>query len=128
MERIRVRRYGKKHIYIHNDLSQGAYHFKPQIERRIAESDLKGIAYEYIACLIMLAFSFEAKINFLGYKLGHNWKEKDPFPKKIDKVFAALHLTPYWIARPYSSIKFIKDFRDMLAHGNPEDSELTSCS
>ena len=123
MKRIRVRRHGKKHIYIHNDLSQGAYHFKQQIERRIAENNLRGISYEYMACLIMSAFAFEAKINFLGYKPVQNWNEREGFHKKINKVFAALHMKPDWKVRPYSSIGIIKEFRDMLAHGKPDESE-----
>jgi hypothetical protein len=42
---------------------------KTAIETKVAANDWKGIAFDYMACLLMLAFTFEATINFLGSKL-----------------------------------------------------------
>jgi hypothetical protein len=76
MEKRLARHKGYKNVYVHNDLAGAAYHFKGVIESKLAANDRKGIAYDYMACLLMLAFTFEAQINFLGLKLISNWKEK----------------------------------------------------
>jgi hypothetical protein len=49
METIKVRKQEHKNIYVHNDLSNAAYHFKTVIEARIAANDRKGIAFDYMA-------------------------------------------------------------------------------
>ena len=79
---------------MHNDLSNAAFHFKEQIERKLNTDDRKGIAFEYMACLVMLAFTFEAKINFLGHKLIKPWKERQPFNDKISEVLKHLNHNP----------------------------------
>jgi hypothetical protein len=66
VETIKVRKQEHKHIYVHNDLSNAAYHFKTVIETKLAANDRNGIAFDYMACLLMLAFTFEAKVNLLG--------------------------------------------------------------
>ena len=125
MKKILTRHIGKKNIYIHNDLSNAAYYFKEKIETKLKTNDLEGIIFEYMACLIMLAFTFEAEINFLGHKLITNWKERRPFENKITEVFKYLKIDPDWSIRPYSSIKMIKKFRDLLAHGKPYEIEFS---
>ena len=119
MEKIRARHQGEKNIYVHNDLSNAAHHFKEQIESRVKAGDRKGIAFDYMACLIMLAFTFEAKINFLGHKLVTDWEERQPFHAKLAMVLDHLKVIPDWSARPFSSISTLKDFRDSIAHGQP---------
>jgi len=72
-----------------------------------------------MACLIILAFTFEAKINFLGHKLIDSWNERQSFKDKIAEVFSYLKISPDEEIRPYSSICSLKNFRDSIAHGKP---------
>src|SRR5690349_10913852 len=108
MEIIKVRRQQHNRIYVHNDLSNAAFHFKELIEKKLTAGDRVGIAYDYMACVLMLAFAFEAKINFLGSKLIDKWKERQPFNDKLDEVLATLKLDVDWTKRPWSSVKGLK--------------------
>ena len=123
MEKIRARLKGKKNLYIHNDLSNAAFHFKNAIDKKLENDDRTGIAFYYLACLVMTAFTFEAKINFLGAKLIQGWNEWQRFDEKVTQVFAYLKITPDWNKRPYSSIKSLQDFRNSVAHGKPVEIE-----
>jgi hypothetical protein len=120
MEKIKVRKQKHQHIYVHNDLSNAAYYFKTVIETKVAANDRNGIAFDYMACLLMLAFTFEANINFLGSKLfADKWDELRSFRKKISQVFTKLRIVADWRERPFSSIDAMKEFRDSIAHGKP---------
>ena len=126
MEKIKVRRQTKKHIYVHNSLSNAAYHFKQTVDDRVEKDELTGITYDILAVLIFLAFTVEAKINFLGYKLFPRWaeRERDPFWKKLKRVMSHLDVQADFKTRPYSTITTLKDIRDSLAHGKPVHLEL----
>jgi hypothetical protein len=120
METIKVRKQEHKHIYVHNDLSNAAYHFKTAIESKVAANDRNGIAFDYMACLLMLAFTFGAKMNFLGSKLfADKWQERHSFREKNKQILAKLKIVPDWTVRPFSSIDAMKNFRDSIAHGKP---------
>lgn len=120
---IQARLQGKKYVYIHNDLSNAAFHFKTGIEERLEKDDRKGITFECMACLLMCAFSFEAYINFLGAKLCKNWDEWQRFDNKLNQVLKQLGLKPDLTKRPYSAIHRVKKFRDTIAHGKPDEEE-----
>lgn len=124
MEKIKVRHQGARNIYVHNDLFAAADHFKNAIEAKLKADDRKGIAYEYMACMVMLAFTVEARMNFLGHKLIRNWNERQGFDKKLDEVFKQLGVVPDWENRPYKSIANLKVFRDSIAHGKPLEVEF----
>ncbi len=116
IEKVRARITQTARLYIHNDLSMAALHFKDNIDAKESGEDGRGgKTYEYIACAVMLAFTFEAKINFLGWKLIQGWKEFQPFHDKVDQVFEKLGLELDWGKRPYSSILAMKRFRDEIA-------------
>jgi hypothetical protein len=120
MEKYRVRRQAKKNIYIHNDLSNAAFHFKKSVHSRVKEGNREGIAFEVMACLSMLAFSFEARINFLGSKLfQEKWKERQAFNNKVGQVINKVKLGLPEQERPFISIEKLKIFRDSIAHGKP---------
>lgn len=120
MEKYRVRRQLKKNIYIHNDLSNAAFHFRKSVDSRLSEGNRKGIAFEIMACLSLLAFSFEARINFLGSKMFQDkWKEKQAFHNKVNQVLNELELGLSKEERPYLSVEKLKVFRDSIAHGKP---------
>ena len=124
MEKIRVRQQAKKHIYVHNDLSNAAYHFNKKVNERLANNEMEGIAFDILAELIFLAFTIEAKINFLGISLVAGWSERRPFGTKLNHVLKHLALNVDFSTRPYSTIQTLKDLRDSLAHGKPLHLEL----
>ncbi len=106
-------------LYIHNDLAQAVSHFKDNVDRMEETGERAGISYEYMACAIMVAFAFEAKVNFLGWKLIDGWREFQSFDDKINQVCEKLGIEKDWGVRPWSSIRAMKRFRDLVAHGKP---------
>ena len=109
------------HIYIHNDIGNAAFYFKNRVDERIAKGDRDGVGLEIMAGLTLLAFEVEARFNFLGAKLMADWNERAPAIEKVERVGAHLGVAPDFSLRPYFSIAKLKDFRDTLAHGKPED-------
>jgi hypothetical protein len=110
------------HIYIHNTLENAAWYLKEKIEARIRANDRDGIGLEIMACLIMIAFSFEAKINFLGFKaFGDQWGEGRPYLHKVKRVSRKLGVQIDCDARPYLTVRDLKRFRDTVAHGKPAE-------
>ena len=68
----------------------------------------------------ILAFAFEASINFLGFKAyGENWGENRPYLHKVKRIARKLGVPINWESRPFSTIKELKRFRDTVAHGKP---------
>jgi antitoxin component HigA of HigAB toxin-antitoxin module len=121
MAKIRVRLKAHRNIYIHNDIGAVVFYFKNQVDKRIANSDRDGVGSEIIAGLTLLAFEVEARFNFVGAKLIPDWNERAPAMAKIEQVCSHLEVARDFSVRPYLSIAKLKDFRDTLAHGKPED-------
>lgn len=121
MGKIKVKRHRKQRIYIHNDLSNAALYFKERIESRLQNEDEEGIAFDYMAFLVLSAFACEARINFLGKKLVSDWNEYSAFHVKVSKVLSTVGITQKSNQRPFSTLKTIKDLRDTLAHGKPHE-------
>ncbi len=120
--RARVQRETK--VFVHNDLSQGATYFNDTIQAKLAEGKRDAIAFDGMACALMVAFAFEANLNFMGsYLLTtgklKEWNEMQSFTKKLDKVFGALAIPIEKEKRPLSSMQRMKTLRDTLAHGKP---------
>jgi hypothetical protein len=124
MTKMKVRLKAHRHIYIHNDIGNAAFYFKERVNERIARGEREGVGLEIIAGLTLLAFEVEARLNFLGAKLIPDWNEWRPTREKIETVCAHLGFAPDFSVRPYSNIAKLKDFRDTLAHGKPEDKFL----
>lgn len=110
---------GQKRILVHNDLENTAYYFKSRIEKRMKEEDVEGIAHERMACMIALAFSFEAYVNFIGYEKVKDWKEFRPLKEKATDILETLKIEVDWTQRPFLTVLKLKKFRDLLAHGKP---------
>ena len=108
-------------IYIHNDLMNAADFLKNKIDERIKKGDRDGIALEIMACLSIMAFAFEAQMNFLGFKLIQNWEERKPYLLKFERVAKKLGVDVNYESRPHSTVKELKEFRDTLAHGKPKE-------
>lgn len=121
MTKIKVHFKAHRHINIHNDISNAAFYFKNRVDERIAKDDREGVGLEIMAGLTLLAFEVEARFNFLGAKLIANWNERTPAKDKVEKVCAHLGVALDFSMRPYSSVAKLKDFRDTLAHGKPEE-------
>lgn len=119
MAKARFRIQEHKDIYIHNDLANAAFYFKERIAERLKNDDREGVGIEMMACLTMIAFAVEARMNFLGYKLIEKWKERAPYMVKVEKVTKRLGDAPNFGERPYKTIESLKNFRDTLAHGKP---------
>lgn len=124
MKRLKVKKQAKKRIYVHNDLSNAAFHFRERIEEMHVSGNREGIGLEIIACLAMLAFTFEAKVNFIGSKAVKGWKERKSFKDKIKDISSAIDYTPDKSKRPYRTILELKSIRDSFAHGKPVEVEL----
>ncbi|MES0879658.1 hypothetical protein [Roseibium sp. SCP14] len=121
----RFKVHAHERIFIHNDLSNAAFHFKRLIESKSAKGDHSGLGLEVMAGATMLAFANEARFNFLGYHLeGNSWDEWKPAMKKVRRVFEILGISPDFSDPPYLYLQALKDFRDTLAHGKPEYKEF----
>lgn len=118
MEKIKVKIQAQKNIYVHNDLSNAAHHFKMRVDSRPV-GDTDGIGFDILAELIFLAFTVEAKINFLGSKLIPDWQERKSFRGKLNCVLTHLSIAVSFCERPYSTLNALKKLRDSLAHGKP---------
>jgi hypothetical protein len=114
-----IQKTATKHLYIHNDITNTARWLRKRIEEMEAADNREGISLDITACLVMLAFSSESRLNFIGAKKVEGWYERDPFPVKVKAVFKALKLRPDHNKRPYSAIKLLQAFRNTIAHGQP---------
>lgn len=112
-------------LNIHNDLDSAALFFAQMAAEKAADRENKGdgLTFVCMAAGVMLAFSFEAYLNFMGDKYIGAWDEWAEYHTKIDKVFQHLKIAPDWSKRPYSSISAMKRLRNTLAHGKPEKIE-----
>jgi hypothetical protein len=121
MAKMKVRLKAHQNIYIHNDIGNAVFYFKKRVDERIAKDDREGVGHEIVAGLTLLAFEVEARFNFLGATLIKDWNERAPAIEKVKTVCSRLSVTVDFSARPYSSVAKLKDFRDTLAHGKPEE-------
>ena len=106
-------------VYVHNDLSQAATYFNDVIQAKLAEGKRDAIAFDGMACALMIAFAFEANLNFMGSYLLKSeklkeWNEMQSLTKKIDKVFGILGIAVEKEKRPLSSMQRMKALRDTL--------------
>lgn len=106
--------------FIHNDLSNCAHWFQEVAIQKNSSGGGEGLALDIMACLVFTAFSVEAKVNFVGWKILQNdWPERRNLRDKIEILNAQLQLNLDWQSRPLETISKLKDFRNVLAHGKP---------
>ena len=72
-KKLRVKHEANKNIYVHNDIANAAYHLSSRIESNKSNGIEEGISLDIMSCLIMLAFEFEAKANFIGHMKIEEW-------------------------------------------------------
>jgi hypothetical protein len=86
------------------------------------------ILFDGMASAVLIAFAFEAKLNFMGSQLVRNgkladWNEFQSHTKKLKKVFDVLGIPIELEKRPLSSMQKMKTLRDVLAHGKPAEAK-----
>lgn len=81
------------------------------------------IGLDCMSCLISLAFTTEALVNFVGKKRVRHWKEKNYYMPKMDQVCAQAGLKFSKHTEPYKTLWELKELRDSMAHGKPEEFE-----
>lgn len=119
--KVKVRLEAQHHILIHNDLANAAYRFKTTVEERLAKDDREGLSLEIMAALTFMAFTSEARFNFLGFKLVKGWNEGANALDKVNLVCTTLGVNNDFAARPYMTLKQVQKFRNTLAHGKPKE-------
>lgn len=124
VKKIKARVTKSARVFVHNDLSNAVGYFASLIEQK-EKTGLGGILIDGMACMTLIAFSFEANINFMGYELKKagrlaHWKERESFDQKLKKVFGALSIPVEKDKRPLKTMENTKLLRDALAHGKPE--------
>lgn len=94
----------------------------------------EGQLYNLIGCILFCAFTLEAYFNHLGEKCDEDWNKKErklSKLKKYEQFCKQLEITSDYSVRPYSTIRFLFEFRDFIAHGkSTSDSirkEVTIC-
>lgn len=123
-KKIKARVQKTKRVFVHNDLAQAAEYYAGTIQEKLDKGTRDAIMFDGMACAVMVAFTFEAKVNFMGFELNKvgklpNWKEREPFMEKLKKVFGALGIAIELDKRPLKSMERMKALRDTLAHGKP---------
>ncbi|MGY8635842.1 hypothetical protein RAD15_25560 [Bradyrhizobium sp. 14AA] len=123
-KKIKARVQKTKRVFVHNDLSHAAMYFADNIQEKLDRGSRDAIMFDGMACAVMVAFTFEANVNFMGYELEKagklpNWDERESFAKKLKKVFGALGIPVELDKRPLKSMERMKVLRDTLAHGKP---------
>ncbi|MGX9430206.1 MULTISPECIES: hypothetical protein [Bradyrhizobium] len=90
-------------------------------KKKIEDGQRDGIAFDYLACAVSIAFTNEAHINFFGMKCVKGFVEREPIESKVATVFTTFKLPVIWETRPLSSFRAMKNLRDALAHGKPAE-------
>jgi len=86
-----------------------------------AQEQRDGYFYEFLSCLILAAFKFEAFLNHIGPRLLPYWEQMERLPHKNKLVIITTHLkiTPDVGCRPYQTLSDLFKARDAVAHGKP---------
>lgn len=106
-------------VYPHNDLFNLAHYHREVINQKVSAGEQDAISLDCMSCLIALAFSIEALINFVGSKRVEDWQERQPYRNKINQVCAAASLNFDTDQEPFSTLWALKELRDSIAHGQP---------
>ncbi len=112
-------------VRIHNDLANAAFFYKNIIEEK-RKNGGPGISIDCMACATMLAFTWEAYLNFFGSELLRpDWNEMEKLDVKETLVLGKLSIKADWGKQPYSSVRLLTKIRDWLAHGKPVERVIT---
>ncbi len=107
--------------FIHNDLSNCANVMRKIMGKKFESQETDGVYSVMMSSLIFSAFSIEAKVNFVGWKvLEKGWPERASLTEKIDLLIKVLPIDLKWGERPLQTIAKLSNFRNTLAHGKPD--------
>jgi hypothetical protein len=106
-------------VYPHNDLLNLAHYQLEVINNKKSTGVEDALGLDCMSCLISLAFSVEALINFVGHKKISDWQERQDYKSKITKVCTLASLPFIETVEPFKTLKQLKELRDSIAHGKP---------
>ena len=108
---------GKRDVRTFAELSHAA-----DMLMQTAQEHRKGNLYTALSSLLLRAFAFEAYLNHLGERHLNLWDASKQFRwfEKFKKICQRLNFTPDKSARPYSTLRPLFNFRNLMAHGKSE--------
>jgi len=112
-------------IYPHNDLFNLAHYQREVINSKKAKGVKDAIGLDCLGCLISLAFTVEALVNFVGHKKITGWQERQTYKQKIKQVCTEANLNFDAHNEPFKTLWQLKDLRDSIAHGQPIEATTT---
>ncbi len=111
-------------VYPHNDLLNLAFYNIEIIRTKVKNLNNESLSLDCMNCLISLAFSVEAIINFVGNMKITNWEEREKHHKKLKQVCEGVNIDFDENIEPFKTLKIIKDIRDNIAHGKPIERQV----
>jgi len=111
-------------VRIHNDVANAAFWFRNLIADK-QENGGTGITLDCMACATMLAFTWEAYLNYFGNELIEDWNEREALEDKEEIVLGHLGIEADWGKQPYNSVRTLTKIRNWLAHGKPFEKTIT---
>ena len=109
----------KVQIYPHNDLFNLAYYQLGVINKKVQDGIEDAVGLDCMSCLISLAFTTEALVNFIGKKRVQRWRERDFYKSKMEKVCTKAGVAFSKHTEPFKTLWELKELRDSIAHGKP---------
>ncbi len=106
-------------VYPHNDLLNLANYHLEILNDKVENGVKNSIALDCTSVLISLAFSVEAIVNYVGYKCIKEWKERQPFHKKMEEICESANISINAESDLFEVINQLKIIRDSIAHGKP---------
>ena len=87
-----------------------------------AQEYLRGNLYTALSSLLLRAFTFEAYLNHLGERHLKLWDARKQLRwfDKFNTICKRLNFAPDKSARPYSTLRPLFSFRNLMAHGKSE--------
>lgn len=112
--------------HIHGDLGNCAFYFLNTANEKYENDKPEGIYLDMMATLVFSAFSIEAKVNFVGWKmLADGWPEKASFWEKCSLLAQLYDFQVDRGQRPWQTISQLVKLRNILAHGKPDAGQIT---
>jgi len=109
----------KVRVYPHNDLLNLAHYQREVINGKVTAGIEDAIPLDCLSCIISMAFSVEAIVNFVGHQRVQGWRERRPYRDKVNEVCGIAGLVFDEATEPFSTVWQLKETRDMIAHGQP---------
>ena len=108
---------GKRDVRTYAELSHAA-----NTLMQTAQRYQRGNLYTLLSSLLLRTFTFEAYLNHLGERHLKLWNAKKHLKwfEKFKKICQRLKFKPHKSARPYSTLRPLFKFRNLMAHGKSE--------